>query len=255
MSAASCSTAQSCRCTDYKHRTDKVKDCVRLTPRNIRRIVWLPPSCGYRLVADGKDLYWWHPLVSGDPETVHIAGVSVRGRVGASEEAVRDEELEDRIVDWPLRLSKAARGRRRRGRAAARVPDAVQRACWRLPSPRASRGERWGEGHLQDAPVSRGPSPDALRASHRSPHAGRGAPAARARTRSRVARVLRRWRYATRWPSTNSAGPSGGRNVTTVNSAAGIVLGDDDVDALDPHLAAGRCGRGRSPWGSRARPR
>ena len=100
---------ESCRCTDYKHRTDKVKDCVRLTPRNIRRIVWLPPSCGYRLVADGKDLYWWHPLISGDPETVHVAGVSVRGRVGATEEAVRDEELEDRIVDWPLRLSRAAR--------------------------------------------------------------------------------------------------------------------------------------------------
>ena len=90
-------------------RAAKVSDCVKLTPRNIRRIVWLPPSCGYRLVADGKDLYWWHPLVSGDPETVHIAGVSVRGRVGASEEAVRDEELEDRIVDWPLRLSRAAR--------------------------------------------------------------------------------------------------------------------------------------------------
>ena len=80
-------------------------------PRNIKRIVWLPPSCAYRLVAEGRDLYWWHPLVSGDPETVHAAGVSVRGRVGASEEAVRDEELEDRIVSWPLRLSKAARGK------------------------------------------------------------------------------------------------------------------------------------------------
>jgi len=100
------------RCTDYKHRAAKVSDCVKLTPRNIRRIVWLPPSCGYRLVADGKDLYWWHPLVSGDPETVHQAGVSVRGRVGATEEAVRDEELEDRIVDWPLRLSKMAKRKR-----------------------------------------------------------------------------------------------------------------------------------------------
>ncbi|MPZ37513.1 MAG: hypothetical protein GEU95_05525, partial [Rhizobiales bacterium] len=95
--------------TDYKHRAAKVKDCVKLTPRNIRRIVWLPPSCAYRLVAEGKDLYWWHPLVSGDPETVHLAGVSVRGRVGASEEAVRDEELEDRIVHWPLRLTRAAK--------------------------------------------------------------------------------------------------------------------------------------------------
>jgi uncharacterized cysteine cluster protein YcgN (CxxCxxCC family) len=100
-----------CRCTNYKRRQDQVPDCVRLTPRNINRIVWLPPSCAYRLVADGRDLYWWHPLVSGDPETVHAAGVSVRGMVGASEEHVRDEELEDRIVSWPVRLPKAARGK------------------------------------------------------------------------------------------------------------------------------------------------
>jgi uncharacterized protein len=64
------------------------------------------------LLAAGKDLYWWHPLVSGDPETVHAAGVSVRGRVAASEADVPDEELEDYIVSWPLKLSKAARTRR-----------------------------------------------------------------------------------------------------------------------------------------------
>ena len=64
----------------------KVKDCVRLTPRNVRRLSWLPPTCGYRLVAEGRDLYWWHPLVSGDPETVHEAGVSVRGRVSGERE-------------------------------------------------------------------------------------------------------------------------------------------------------------------------
>lgn len=104
---------QTCHCTDYKHRAAKVSDCVKLTPRNVPRIVWLPPSCAYRLLAEGKDLYWWHPLVSGDPESVHVAGVSVRGKVGASEEAVRDEELEDRIVSWPLRLPKVARGKTR----------------------------------------------------------------------------------------------------------------------------------------------
>ena len=99
----------SCRCQDYPHRTKKVPDCVRLTPRNVRKIVWLPPTCGYRLVADGRDLYWWHPLVSGDPDTVHAAGISVRGKVKASEDDVPDAELEDRIVQWPLRLPKRAR--------------------------------------------------------------------------------------------------------------------------------------------------
>ena len=86
-----------------------MKDCVRLTPRNINRIVWLPPTCAYRLLADGGDLYWWHPLVSGDPDTVHQAGISVRGRVGASEDEVKDDDLEDRIVSWPVRMPKAAR--------------------------------------------------------------------------------------------------------------------------------------------------
>jgi uncharacterized cysteine cluster protein YcgN (CxxCxxCC family) len=100
---------ETCRCHDYANRTAKVNDCVRLTPRNINRIVWLPPTCGYRLLADGRDLYWWHPLVSGDPETVHQAGISVRGRVGATEDEVADEDLEDRIVSWPVRMPKAAR--------------------------------------------------------------------------------------------------------------------------------------------------
>ena len=100
---------QTCRCRDYKHRQDKVEDCVRLTPKSLKTITWLPPSCAYVLIGQGRDLYWWHPLVSGDPETVHAAGVSVRGRVRASEVNVPDEDLEDYIVSWPLKLPKAAR--------------------------------------------------------------------------------------------------------------------------------------------------
>jgi uncharacterized cysteine cluster protein YcgN (CxxCxxCC family) len=103
---------QACRCRDYKHRLQEVDDCVRLTPRNLKTISLLPPSCAYVLLAEGKDLYWWHPLVSGDPETVHAAGVSVRGRVQASEADVPDRELEDYIVSWPLKLPKRARQRR-----------------------------------------------------------------------------------------------------------------------------------------------
>ena len=100
---------QTCRCTDYDNRAAKVKDCVTLSTRNINRIDWLPPTCGYRLIADGKDLYWWHPLVSGDPETVHAAGISVRGKVSASEATVPDDKLEDYIVSWPMKWPKGAR--------------------------------------------------------------------------------------------------------------------------------------------------
>ena len=60
---------EACRCRDYPHRLAKVNDCVRLTPKSLARISWLPPSCAYVLVGEGKDLYWWHPLVSGDPDT------------------------------------------------------------------------------------------------------------------------------------------------------------------------------------------
>jgi uncharacterized protein len=103
---------KTCRCKDYANRQDKVDDCVRLTPESLKTISWLPPSCAYVLLGEGKDLYWWHPLVSGDPETVHSAGVSVRGRVAASETKVPDDALEDYIVSGPLRLPKAARQRR-----------------------------------------------------------------------------------------------------------------------------------------------
>ena len=99
----------SCRCKDYQNRSALVDDCVTLTPRNINRISWLPPTCGYRLIADGRDLYWWHPLVSGDPETVHQAGISVRGKVGSCETEVPDDKLPDHIVSWPLKWPKRAK--------------------------------------------------------------------------------------------------------------------------------------------------
>jgi uncharacterized cysteine cluster protein YcgN (CxxCxxCC family) len=98
-----------CRCRDYKNRSKKVEDCVRLTPDNVATIKWLPPSCAYRLLAHGRDLYWWHPLLSGDPESVHAAGISVRDRVGVSEEQLGDQDYEDRVVAWPTRIPAAAR--------------------------------------------------------------------------------------------------------------------------------------------------
>ena len=95
---------ETCGCRDYPRRQKKVKDCVQLTPQNVREIPWLPPTCGYRLLAEGRDLYWWHPLVSGDPTTVHSAGVSIRGRLSGSEKDIPDSELDNHIVDGPLKV-------------------------------------------------------------------------------------------------------------------------------------------------------
>jgi len=81
---------RTCRCADYKNRFSLVQDCVQLTPANVRTIAWLPSTCAYRLVAEGKDLADWHPLVSGDKRTVHTAGISMRGRVRALESDLKD---------------------------------------------------------------------------------------------------------------------------------------------------------------------
>ncbi|MVA97066.1 YcgN family cysteine cluster protein [Nitratireductor sp. CAU 1489] len=81
-----------CRCHDYDNRLERVPDCVRLTPDNVRTLSWLPATCAYRLVAEGRDLYDWHPLVSGRADSVHEAGVSMRGRVSASEDELAEIE-------------------------------------------------------------------------------------------------------------------------------------------------------------------
>lgn len=81
-----------CRCTDYANRTARVADCLRLTPQNVRTIGWLPSTCAYRLVAEGRDLPRWHPLISGRRDSVHEAGASMRGRVTASESELAEPE-------------------------------------------------------------------------------------------------------------------------------------------------------------------
>ena len=92
--------AGTCRCSDYDNRLRRVSDCVGLTPQNVRTIHWLPSTCAYRLVAEGRDLYWWHRLVSGSAETVHAAGMSMRGRVRASENDLAEpEDYFDYVLD------------------------------------------------------------------------------------------------------------------------------------------------------------
>lgn len=87
----------SCHCTCYTDRTSRVPDCVQLTPDLIGQLAWLPDTCAYRLVAEGKDLLPWHPLVSGESDTVHLAGISIRG-VAIPENCVHPDELMEYMV-------------------------------------------------------------------------------------------------------------------------------------------------------------
>ena len=87
-----------CRCTDYAARARAMPDCLRLSALNIATISWLPSSCAYLLLAQGRDLADWHPLVSGEADSVHAAGMSVKGRAVAAADA---GDLEDHIVTWP----------------------------------------------------------------------------------------------------------------------------------------------------------
>ena len=93
--------AQTCRCSNYANRQVFMPDCVRLTANNLEQLYWMPPSCAYRLVYEGKDLPSWHHLVSGSKETIHEQGESIKNRFVFSK-TVDEDEWEDRIVDWPL---------------------------------------------------------------------------------------------------------------------------------------------------------
>jgi uncharacterized cysteine cluster protein YcgN (CxxCxxCC family) len=91
---------QSCRCSNYAARKSIVKDCVKLTAKNVPRLNWIPKTCAYRLIAEKRELFSWHPLVSGDPESVHRANASVRGRT-RPEGRLKMAGLMRRITKWP----------------------------------------------------------------------------------------------------------------------------------------------------------
>lgn len=91
----------SCRCSQYDIRKQFVPECVQLSPDRMDEVsYWLPQTCAYRLLHEGRPLFRWHPLISGDPETVHEAGVSARG-ITVPEFEVDEEDWEDHIIEEP----------------------------------------------------------------------------------------------------------------------------------------------------------
>lgn len=86
---------ENCRCKNYQKRKKLVPDCVILKAEHLDQFKWLPPTCAYRLIAENKDLFDWHPLISGSAGSVHKAGISVKGKV-ISERCAGD--LQDHIV-------------------------------------------------------------------------------------------------------------------------------------------------------------
>lgn len=91
--------ADNSRCKDYANRARLVPDCVQLAPDNAAALSWLPSTCAYRLRANGKPLPAWHPLETGDPDSVHEAGISVRGQV-ISEDHVHPDGYDEHIITW-----------------------------------------------------------------------------------------------------------------------------------------------------------
>lgn len=90
---------QQCRCQHYAQRTQRVVDCVSLTPDSMADYYWLPQTCAYRRLAEGKGLPPWHPLITGDRHSVHDAGISVRGKV-ISCRKVPERNWQDHLINW-----------------------------------------------------------------------------------------------------------------------------------------------------------
>ena len=89
-------------CADYDNRQALIPGCVRLTQDNLADLAWMPPSCSYRRIMEGRGLPKWHHLITGDSQSVHHQKKSVLGRV-VFEHEIEEDELEEHIITWPLK--------------------------------------------------------------------------------------------------------------------------------------------------------
>lgn len=96
-----------CRCRHYDERVEHVPDCVVLSRDKLDDLRWMPSTCAYRRLAEGRGLADWHPLVSGRPDSVIRAGISIRGRA-VSEADVEPDAIEEHVIRW-LKVPRALR--------------------------------------------------------------------------------------------------------------------------------------------------
>ena len=90
---------ETCSCPHYQQRQQLVPECLSIKPDWGEKFNWLPNTCAYRLLYEGKSLPDWHPLVSGDENSVHLAGISIRGRNFRDNE-VDEHEIDEHVIDW-----------------------------------------------------------------------------------------------------------------------------------------------------------
>ena len=106
--AVACShlALETCRCLIYANRFRLERDCKKISPENILKLKWLPKSCGYRTVAEGRDLNWWHPLISGNSDSVHHAGISIKNKEIISEADIVAGDVLKYLLIQPAWLSR-----------------------------------------------------------------------------------------------------------------------------------------------------
>lgn len=88
-----------CRCSEYQDRHELVPNCVWLKPEDVENFFWLPSTCAYRVLAEGRDLPTWHPLVCGDPDIIHAVNISIKHMELIADDQIPEEDWQDHVID------------------------------------------------------------------------------------------------------------------------------------------------------------
>jgi len=91
--------SEQCKCSKYQDRHELVPNCVWLKPEDVDEFYWLPSTCAYRILSEGRDLPTWHPLVCGDPEIIHAVNISVQHMDLVKDDQVQEDQWQEHVID------------------------------------------------------------------------------------------------------------------------------------------------------------